>query len=284
MRNDDLNSQNENSSYKEYDDHDINSIPSVNEDVKEYSTVTENGNEEAQYNVREVKKKKATAALSGSLVGIIGIAALSITSLLNVKMNATFDNVVFEDSNISYEVSVSDMTEKESLNAYLYLDSILVETIPLVDQDNDGKISGTIEVNQKEIDEKLKADDNVSIRYNLKLKGNVGLNVEREFDSYVIKIDKMTSVFESIDGECHCGVDGTYHFKMNYKDDYDLFSNFEAYIEDSYGNKAVCKFTDNLHDEQTINVTQLKGSNVKLVISYDKKDEPRVVITKDIKL
>jgi hypothetical protein len=56
-------------------------------------------------------------------------------------------------------------------------------------------------------------------------------------------------------------------------DDIDhIFSNFEAYIVDDYGNKAICKFSDNLYDEQKIYVADLVSSHGKLVIKYTADD------------
>ena len=86
----------------------------------------------------------------------------------------------------------------------------------------------------------------------------------------MVKIDKMTSRFDDVEGYCNCGVDGYYYFKMNFEDDGGLFSNFEAYIIDDFydesdttGEKekhiAYCTFSDNLHEYQKIFVDNLKG-------------------------
>ena len=123
----------------------------------------------------------------------------------------------------------------------------------------------------------------------MNLRGLVGLDVERLFDRYVVSIDKFTSHFDDIEWHCECSVDGYFYFKMNFEDDGDLFSDFEAYIVDNFYENATssdeqenhisrCTFSDNLHDEQRIFVENLQGSQGKLVIKYNKDGETDKVV------
>ena len=167
------------------------------------------------------------------------------------------------------------MTEKETLTAYLYRGENKIDEISLVDEDGDGNIAGSFILNEEElsqIEQVTSANENASILYRIDLKGVVGLNVERAFDSYVVKINKMISVFESVDTECRCGVDGNFYFTMNYTDNGGQFSDFVAYIEDNFGNRSECVFAiDNeggYHNEQKIYVLGLSGSTGKLTIEY----------------
>ena len=215
------------------------------------------------------KQEHALSILSASLVGVVGIVVVGMTNLVNVKMKAEFNEVEYRDGVIAYSIDVKDMSEKETLAIYPMCDGKKLEKIDLVDSDNDGVINGEVKIDRNYISEKLASEENVKIKYTLELKGVVGLSVERKFDRYVVSIDKMTSKFESVIGHCNCSVDGYYYFQMNFEDDNALFADFVAYIEDDFGNKSNCEFSDNLHNEQRIFVENLKGSHGKLVIKYN---------------
>ncbi len=222
---------------------------------------------------QEPPKKSKRSFLSGistSLIVIVAASVVGITNLLNVSMNAQFvdEATQYLDGKIRYEINVENMTEKESLNAYLYEGDELIETIPLYDEDGDGVIEGEIPLDKEAVQAKLDAGDNVRVEYRMDLKGTVGLNVERAFDSYKFRIDKFSSSIESVDMWCSCGVDGYYNFKINYTDPLEKFQNFEAYIEDEKGNRSVCTFTDDPHEAQRIFVNNLSGSRCKLYIKY----------------
>lgn len=225
-------------------------------------------------------RQQALSALSGGLAATIAAVAVGITGLLNVGMNAKFvdDGTRFSDGNIQYEITVNDMTDKETLSAYFYDGDDLVEVIPLTDEDGDGHISGTIALDSAAIEQKLGQSDNATITYRLTLKGMVGLNVERTFDSYVLKIDEIHSKFEQVSGYCRCAVDGYYHFTMDFEDDKGIFTDFSAYIIDSFNNRVDCKFTDNLHEEQKIYIgNTLKGSSATLYITYLADGEEQII-------
>ena len=254
-----------------------------NKFVKENITVSENKFAKENISVQEnldvakkpttkkfeqKKKNRALSVLSASMVGTIALVLTTMTSLVNVKMKAEFNEVNYVDGKLEYSIKVADMTEKETLTIYPKRDNKIMEAISLVDDDADGIIEGEIELDKEYIANQLNSGENVNIKYVLDLKGVVGLNVERAFDRWVIRIDKLTSKFEDIEYHCECGVDGYFYFTMNFEDDNDIFTDFEAYIEDSLGNRADCKFSDNLHDEQRIYVDNLETSAGKLVIKY----------------
>lgn len=215
-------------------------------------------------------KKKRLSILSAGLVGIVSFALIGVTSLFNVKMKAEFDEkkVVYEDGKISYSLSVKEMTEKETLSIYVTRDNIKLEKIELVDEDGDGLIQGKIDVDKNYLEEKFSSGKNEQVKYKLDLKGVVGLEVERYFDSVTVNIEQVVSAFYYVEGHCNCGVDGYYYFTMVFEDFDHIFSNFEAYIVDDYGNKATCTFSDNYYDEQKIYVHDLVSSHGKLVIKY----------------
>ena len=225
-------------------------------------------------------RNKAMSVLTSSLVGVVGLVVAGMTNLVNIKFKAKFNDVVYRDGQIHYSVDVKDMTEKEYLIIYQSRDTIDLEPVRLEDEDGDGLITGAIDVDKEYIEKQFENKENAKVRYVLNLRGMVGLDVERLFDRYVVKIDKFTSNFEDVEGYCNCGVDGYYYFTMNFKDDGGLFSNFEAYIIDDFYESAseqdkakhisYCTFSDNLHEEQRIFVLDLQGSRGTLVIKYNK--------------
>lgn len=257
--------QNENQAISE------NSAIGEANDQVEYATATEVDSEEPKSNESTKGKKNSfVAGLSTSLIAVVASVVVGMTNLLNVGLNATFNDEATQyiDGKIQYSITVENLTEKETLKIYLYEDGEIVETYDLVDEENDGIIDGEIYVDAEKIQEKLDAGDNVRVEYRLDLKGMVGLNVERAFDSYVFQIDKFVSEIESVDMKCQCNIDGCYHFKINYSDPLGKFENFEAWIEDEQGNIAVCEFSDDPHEEQKIFVNDLTSSRCKLYIKY----------------
>jgi len=252
---------------------------------KEYSSYEEYTEiEEQSFNVTEDRTKKTRSfnSLSAGIVSSIAALAVGMTSWINVGMKAEFTKVDFLDGVVSYEISVEDMTDGETLIAKLMNGDELIFEDTLIDEDGDGIIKGKIAVDAEEINALLNQNGSKQT-YRLNLSGNVGLNVERKFDSFLIELERMESKFESVTGDCHCAEDGCFHFKLNYKDDMKVFDNFEAYIEDPYGNVAQCNFTDNLHDEQTIFVLDLKGSVGTLIVKYTANGKPQTVSI-DIKM
>ena len=229
--------------------------------------------------LNKAKKNKALGVLSASLVGTIALVLTTMTNLVNVKMKAEFNEVAYEDGLLKYSINVKDMTEKETLTLYPSRDNKSLEKISLIDDDGDGLIEGAIELDKQYIKDRLDSGENVNIKYVLNLKGMVGLDIERAFDRWVVRIDKQTSKFENVSYHCECGVDGYFYFTMNFEDDNALFTDFEAWIEDAFYEDATtdaerelhiarCAFTENLHDEQRIFVDGLTGSAGKLFIKY----------------
>ena len=226
-------------------------------------------------------RNKALSVMTSSLVGVIGLVVAGMTNLVNIKYKADFEKVKYVDGEIQYLINVKELTSKENLTIYQSRDTKKLDPIVYKNIDmKEGVIEGVIPVDQDYIQRQLASSDNVSIKYVLELRGLVGLDVERLFDRWVVRIDKFTSEFKDITGYCNCGVDGYYYFTMNFTDDGGLFSNFEAYIIDDFYETAseqekekhiaYCTLSENLHDEQRIFVLDLQGSRGTLVIRYNK--------------
>ena len=226
-------------------------------------------------------RNKALSVMTSSLVGVIGLVVAGMTNLVNIKYKADFEKVKYIDGEIQYSINVKELTSKENLTIYRSRDTKKLDPIVYKNIDmKEGVIEGVVPVDQDYIQRQLASSDNVSIKYVLELRGLVGLDVERLFDRWVVRIDKFTSEFKDITGYCNCGVDGYYYFTMNFTDDGGLFSNFEAYIIDDFYETAseqekekhiaYCTLSENLHDEQRIFVLDLQGSRGTLVIRYNK--------------
>ena len=87
---------------------------------------------------------------------------------------------------------------------------------------------------------------------------------------------------------CQCGVDGYFYFYMDFRDDYQYWSNFSATLEDNYGNVSACVFTSDLYDLQKIAIVNydgklndLIGEEAKLKITCDTKESNEKLVLYD---
>ena len=261
-----------------------------NTEAKEYSDSNLSYEEQVKKSkIDQNKKKKALGILTGSLTAIIAGTVFGMTNYLNVKMTANISNFVYEDSKVSCLINVQDMTDKETLNMYVYEDNNLVDggkNIYKVDDFVENKLPFVYLIDPDHIKELLKTAPNKQVIYRFDLKGVVGLNVEREYDSYILKIDEVKQSEEiKVTGECTCSIDHCYNFTLDFVDSYNLYYDFEAYIEDSFGNTSYCSWENDVHETQKINVLDLVGSKATLHISYScKGQEERIKIDQEINL
>ena len=234
-------------------------------------------------------RNKAMAALTSSLVGVVGLVVAGMTNLVNIKFKLKYKEAEYIDSQFVFTVDVQNMTEKEQVVIYQYRNGNLINsTTYKVDDVVNGEIRGSIPVDKEYIEQQLEENGNINIDCEFVLRGLIGLDVERWFGTFEHTIDKYTSYFNGAEGYCNCGVDGYYYFTMNFEDDHGLFSEFEAYIIDDLYNDAsdddkpnhisYWKPNGNLHDEQRIFVLDLEGSTGTLVIKYSKQGESEKVM------
>lgn len=241
--------------------------------------------------VKEIEKnnrQRALKALTGTFVTAGAAATFGVTTLINVNMSAEFKQAYYQDGVITYQVNVEDMSKDQTLFLHFYDGKEELDTYDLskdaLEAEN-GVFEGEIWITPEMLDNinaKI-VEKNTDVTFNLTLTGNVGLSVERTFDNYAIQFYHAESVFEKVEGECHCGIDGYYYFTLIYKDDYGIFSDFQAYIEDAEGNISECTTLDstNAHEQHRISVANMKSSICTLVVSYIVRGEetPRVVET-----
>ena len=233
-------------------------------------------------------RKKLLRILTGSLVTAGAASAFGITTLINVDMSASFNNVVYQDGSINFEFNTKNVKEDSVLLLHFSEGDKEIEVYDYSEQaytSKDGIIKGNITLSSELLDSfntKL-AEKNTDVTFELTLTGDVGLDVIRTFDSYKVQFYHTESVFEKVEGECHCGEDGYYYFTLIYSDDYGIFEGFKAYIEDAQGNKFECLDLNdnNAHEQHRISVVNAASSACTLVVTYYVKGEiqPRTVVT-----
>ena len=233
-------------------------------------------------------RKKLLRILTGSLVTAGAASAFGVTTLINVDMSASFNEVNYQDGCIYFEFNAKNVSSDSVLLLHFAEGDKEIESYDYSEQaytSEDGTIKGSIELTKDMLDSfntKL-AEKNTDVTFQLTLTGDVGLDVVRTFDSYKVQFYHAESVFERVEGECHCGIDGYYYFTLIYSDDYGIFEDFKAYIEDAEGNKFECLDLNdnNAHEQHRISVVHAASSACKLVVTYYIQGEiqPKTVVT-----
>ena len=265
--------------------------------ISENKPVTENVpvKENVEFDGKQKDKKsvaksrdRAMSVMTSSLVGVIGIAVVGMTNLLNVKFKAEYESFELRlaENRVVYSIKVKDMTEKEYLMIYPERDGLKLESqrFELSDVNSEGYIKGEYTLDA----DYIASHKNKKIDYKFRLRGLVGLDVERLFDNYDVTIKNFSYSFNGVSGHCTCSVDGYYHFTMDYKDEGGLLTDFEAYIVDSFYDSveeedkvnhiAYCTFNDDLHSEQKIFIGNLEGSKGRLFVKYKSADGEQHVV------
>ena len=268
-------------------------MPGEAERYKEFRSAEEQTLVEDGYNqnvnaAQAANRKKLLKILTGSLVTAGAASAFGVTTLINVGMSASFNEVNYQDGSIFFEFNAKNVNEDSVLLLHFLEGDKEIDSYDYSEQaytSEDGIIKGSIELSKEMLDSfntKL-AEKNTDVTFELTLTGDVGLDVVRTFDSYKVQFYHAESVFEKVEGECHCGVDGYYYFTLIYSDDYGIFEGFKAYIEDAEGNKFECLDLndDNAHEQHRISVVDAASSACKLVVTYYVKGEiqPKTVVT-----
>ena len=256
--------------------------------IDEVALVNEaaNDEQESKDNSRETRKKRDISSfMSSTLTAAVASVVVGVTTLLNVNMNASMavSDYDFPTGNLAYSIEIENMSENESLSLYLYKDGELIEEREIVDEGNDGIEEGFFVLDKESIDRNLEENTNYKTEYEMKLIGVVGLDVEREFDSYKTVIEKHTAEIYGVSMECKCAIDGYFHFQIDYDDPMDALTDFEAYIIGDNGTvRSDCVFTEDYHEEQKIYVSNIIESNAQIYISYvERGTGERVFLTFD---
>jgi len=268
-------------------------MPGEAERYKEFRSAEEQTLVEDGYNqnvnaTQAANRKKLLKILTGSLVTAGAASAFGVTTLINVGMSASFNEVNYQDGCIFFEINAKNVNEDSVLLLHFLEGDKEIDSYDYSEQAytaEDGVIKGSIELTSEMLNSfnTRLAEKNTDVTFELTLTGDVGLDVVRTFDSYKVQFYHAESVFKKVEGECHCGVDGYYYFTLIYSDDYGIFEGFKAYIEDAEGNKFECLDLndDNAHEQHRISVVDAASSACKLVVTYYVKGEiqPKSVVT-----
>jgi len=98
-----------------------------------------------------------------------------------------------------------------------------------------------------------------NMSYTLAVKNGTTVLAQKTFHTAI----KYVTEFRSVTSECWCSKDRTFHFQMDFIDENNYFSEFQASLTDSEGNVSYCEFEGELTDSQRIWVLdETTGENI----------------------
>lgn len=210
------------------------------------------------------KRRKGATALTRILTSFAAVAvvavAVSASGMFADKVSAEIVDVAVTDTAVDYSVNVG---EGDGLSVVLYNDFTRREA-ELAEGENTGVFTG------------LKP----GVSYTLAVVGPAAFGSERTVVKRNVKTDILppvapVSVWYGVTHGCTCSVDGCFHFTMDFDDPNGYFTDFSAKLKDSAGNVSYCVFTDDLHAEQSIDVTikaGLLGKTAVFTLTYRTSD------------
>lgn len=85
----------------------------------------------------------------------------------------------------------------------------------------------------------------------------------------VVMAAALVTQLTSVEHECKCAVDGTFHFQIFFTDQNGYWSEFKATLTDAYGTESRCDFSDAPAEEHTLDVNGvgMRGNRATLVIT-----------------
>ncbi|MBR4237465.1 hypothetical protein IKQ02_03425 [bacterium] len=210
----------------------------------------------------------------------------NIRSIKKLKDCGIEEDLIIDESH-SLSSYLRDMKDGEAISYTYFMnenDITYYESTILMNKGLKGEIKGYFTINMDRIVEEL-SQDGEFMHYYATLKGSTGL-LDRTFDRMAVKVTALISEFNSLSGECHCvtrSADGTYHLKLDYKDDYGYFNFQDIYMKDINGNESGhITESSNWHDEMKIPVLNLSGSAEIHIIYIDTSINKKVeLIFKD---
>ena len=242
--------------------------------TKEYGTTT--------YEVKKKKKELTMVEKTTNLIKSINIAAAAtgVTAvvvgavlILNVvdtgirlkDYNINFEIVEASENNVFYAVDVGDI---DNLEIKIYNDGYeyTVKAEP-------GMNEGVFEELESNTEYKLAVCDKG------KVVDEVPVKTWEYIEPYATAIEDIT-----IDYECKCNVDGYFHFKINYEDNYGAYYNFEAYLIDEYERVSYCDFRNLYSDEQIIDIMDINGNEApaRFVVTCERDGEMYTLIDVEV--
>ncbi len=204
-----------------------------------------------------------------SFFAVAVVAAVTVTSAVTTNnVSAEFVSLAATDAAVSYTVNVKGDTDAE----LVVFNDFTRREVALENGENTGEVSG-LKPNMKYT---------VAVVY----QSAVGERTVIQDSVYTEKyaVAEPLSAFYSISHECTCNIDGYFHFTVDFTDENGYWSDFTASLEDEYGNTSYCAFTDDIREEQSIDVVikaGLKGNTATFLFSF-KTDSPEHVPDTDL--
>lgn len=296
MKNDEINKSlnselNDNS--KEFYDNITNDSPIINSEnnlnsnyEEKYSEfgenkISSNVSEAKSLTVEDIEGASAASTVSVSTAASIATTALVaivggitiLTTTVTTKVEIEIESIVASYNYIDYRINAIGDTESVILNITNGFD---VYEVSLTEGINIGQAPNL----------KSNMDYTITITYddfltrNTAYKGTITTLSTKE---YITDPNTFNLIYN-----CQCGVDGYFYFYMDFRDDYQYWTNFSATLEDNYGNVSACVFTSDLYDLQKIAIVNydgklndLIGEEAKLKITCDTKESNEKLVLYD---
>ncbi len=245
-------------------------------DVKSNACADELNSDNAKRLKKPVKKNRINDIVKAFFVATIAVVSVAAFSAFNADVEADITALSVTDTRISYTVNVDS---DEAVELVVYND-FTRRNVSLLKGENEGEVT----------------DLKPNVKYTVALVCKTFLS-ERTLEERSVLTDKTPSAspvteLYSVESECKCNVDGYFHFKLNFIDENNYWSDFEATLTDAFGNVSVCEFVGDVHDEQKIDVTinaALRGTTATFTVvcrtSDPSAEQERVILySRDVKI
>ena len=270
--------------YNQDDDHD-NDNDDYDDSESEESSEDESGENDSG---NESSSGGGAAAAGGSAAATVMVTvALIVTNIVSGFKVIINDLTVYAKS-LVYDISVETEYQLDAETAvdWNHFDTGLQLVISSDDEEDVKTLLDTgMEGTEVDIKAKNDSEDNNLYEVTMRFKGKVdGLTAYHPYTISVIGFDeekektyykgsfttsKPASRINAISGYCTCNLDGKYHFKLEYEDDGNNFTDFEYILLDSDGTELFRSEIEEPDKEQEIpGVDKMKGSEKQLVITF----------------
>lgn len=213
-------------------------FPSVSE-YPEGNPSAKKGEKKKRQNDAKKMRKVVKGFFAVAVVASVAVVAVSASA----DISAEFVSLSVTESSVSYAVNFQGDREAELI---VYND-FTRRRVALENGENAGEFTG------------LKSDMKYTVA--VVYRGSFG---EKTVTEQSVRTDKypapapVTEIY-SVEHECTCNIDGYFHFTLHFIDENAYWTEFEASLEDAYGNVSYCLFNEDVHAEQVIDVALQAG-------------------------
>lgn len=209
-----------------------------------------------QEQARNISKSVGNAASGLASVATVAVVAVVAVTGASVNVSAEIVSLTVTDTVLCCTVNLDSDTDASLV---VYNDFTRREET-LENGENVVEVTG------------LKAD----VQYTVAVvyAGSFGETTLIEESVRTDKYPPLVTVLYSVESECTCNVDGYFHFTLDFIDENGYWTDFEAWLEDAYGNRSYCEFTQNLLEEQSIDViwAGLRGNSAAFTVACTSSD------------